>query len=115
MVVACSSPWAFSTGWVPTSGSMGGQVSGQPGAAGQSSSTPSLRARRRVARASAPVMRTRGRLPATTRSAARLTNHWGMFPPIPEQRVSAPLIPSRAARAGAGSPWRSDREWTIQE
>ena len=115
MEVACSRPWAFSTGWVPTSGSMGGQVSGQPLDEGQSSSTPSFRARRRVARASAPAMRTQGRSPAATRSAARLTSHWGMFPPIPDNRVSAFSIPRRAARRGAGSPWRSDREWTIQQ
>ena len=114
MVVAWTRPWSRSTGWVPMSGSSGGQVSGQPGDDGQSSSTPALRARRRVARASAPAMSTRGRAPEATRSAARLTSHWGMFPPMPEQRVSAPSIPRRPARAGAGSPWRSDREWTIQ-
>ena len=63
MVVACSRPWARSTGWTPRSGAIGGQVSGQPSDEGQSRATPAFLARRRVASASAPAMRTRGRAP----------------------------------------------------
>ena len=64
------------------------------------SSTPCFRARRRVARASAPAIRTRGWPPAATSSAARLTSHWGIDPPMPEQRASAPLAPSPTGELG---------------
>ena len=39
-----------------------------------------------------------------------------MFPPIPEQRVSAFAgAPIWRASSPAGSPWRSEMEWTIQQ
>ncbi len=98
------------------SSSSGGHISGHPSEDGQSRLMPAFLARLRVASASAPTTSTTGRDPELTRSAARLTSHCGMLPPIPEQRVSAFAgAPIRLASSAAGSAWRSESEWTVQQ
>ena len=57
--------------------------------------------------ASAPAMSVADRVPPAMSPAARLTSHWGEFPPMVVTSQSAPAMPSRAASsvAGAGPVW----------
>ena len=90
-------------GAAPTSGSSGGHVSGQPSADGQSSSTPCFLAPPPRGQGLGPGDRGRGAgPPPATSSAARLTSHWGIDPPMPEQRASARGRTQAAGELGRG-------------
>ena len=77
---------------------------------------PAFLARRRVASASAPAMRTAG--PAAARPPGRRRGRratGGSSRPCPSSAPRPASAPSRRASSAAGSPWRSDSEWTIQQ
>ncbi len=113
MVVAWASPWARSTGCEPEVGLERRPRLGPPVRRGPVELDPLLLGAPAGGEGLGPGDEHAGRPPAATSSAARLTSHWGIEPPMPEQRASARLAPRRRASSGAGSPWRSDSEWTM--